>query len=306
MQTLFEKMNAYSALVEGFMKKHTDALYEREEFSSVKDSIRPLFDSVAYSLFAGGKRLRPFLAMEFCAVCGKMPEDALSYAAAIEMIHTFSLIHDDLPCMDDDDLRRGKPTNHKVFGEATALLAGDALAFYAFHAACDNTLSAETNLRAVKQLTDGAGVCGMIAGQQIDMWAEEHEADLELLTLLQQKKTGALFETACLLGCIAAGCSEKDVYWKSAVEYADHIGLAFQITDDILDVCGDSAVLGKNIGSDAINGKATFVTLLGLDGAKAKAANEVALAIKALEPFKNGDNTVTLEALATYILERKS
>ncbi len=228
-------------------------------------------------------------------------------AAAIEMVHTFSLIHDDLPCMDNDDLRRGKPTNHKVFGEACALLAGDALAFYALETASDCGLPTETELAAARILTRGAGVCGMIAGQQLDMWAEEHMADENLLTLLQEKKTGALFETSVLLGCLAAGCDENSEQARIAKEYAKHIGLAFQITDDLLDVCGNAALLGKNTGSDEQNGKTTFVSLLGIEGAKKRAAKEAALAVKALSAFdeENADISV-LTALAAYILERKN
>lgn len=303
--TLREKMSCYAALTENFMKSHVDALYAKPEFDAVMETVRPLFDSFGYSLFAGGKRLRPFLTMEFCAACGKASETAVSFAAAIEMIHTFSLIHDDLPCMDDDDLRRGKPTNHKVFGEACALLAGDSLAFYAFEAASDNDFSSETNLAAVRLLARGAGVCGMIAGQQIDMWAEDHPADEQLLTLLQRKKTGALFETAVLLGCLAAGKTDCSVEWACAKEYAAHIGLAFQITDDILDECGDAALLGKPTGSDVLNGKTTFVTLLGVSGAKERAKEEIRLAQEALYPMKNAAVT-DLSALADYILERES
>lgn len=302
---LTEKMHTYALLTENYMKQRTDLFYASTDLQTVADAVKPLFDSFTYSLFAGGKRLRPFLVLEFCRLCGGDALKALPFAAAIEMIHTFSLIHDDLPCMDNDDLRRGKPTNHKVFGEACALLAGDALAFYALETASDCDLPAETRLAAVRILTRGAGVCGMIAGQQIDMWAEEHAADESLLTLLQEKKTGALFETSVLLGCLAAGFDENTRQAHCAKEYAKHIGLAFQITDDLLDVCGDAALLGKNTGSDAQNGKTTFVSLLGIDGAKKRAAQEAALAMDALAPLENTNKTV-LNALAAYILERKN
>ena len=304
MHPLQEKLTHCAALTESFMKGHTARFYGDEAFAGFENCVKPLFESFEYSLFAGGKRLRPFLVMEFCAACGKNPETAVSYAAAMEMIHTFSLIHDDLPCMDNDDLRRGKPTNHKVYGEACALLAGDALAFYAFEAAQDNAFSAETNLAAVRLLAHGAGVCGMIAGQQIDMWAENHAADEKLLTLLQQKKTGALFETACLLGCLAAGKGPSDPEFTCARTYAAHIGLAFQITDDILDVCGDESLLGKHVGSDAENGKVTFVSLLGLERAREKAAEEIQMAKDALETI-DCSRRASLAALADYILERK-
>lgn len=304
---LNEKMHTYAQLTENYMKKRTDLFYQDPDFQNVSDAMKPLFDSFTYSLFAGGKRLRPFLVLEFCKLCGGDVTKAVPLAAAIEMVHTFSLIHDDLPCMDNDDLRRGKPTNHKVFGEACALLAGDALAFYALETASDCGLPTETELAAARILTRGAGVCGMIAGQQLDMWAEEHMADENLLTLLQEKKTGALFETSVLLGCLAAGCDENSEQARIAKEYAKHIGLAFQITDDLLDVCGDAALLGKNTGSDEQNGKTTFVSLLGIEGAKKRAAKEAELAVKALAAFneENADISV-LTALAAYILERKN
>lgn len=304
MPVLFEKMYVCSEITEKFMKKHSDALYLRKEFKGYEEHTKDLFDSFAYSLFAGGKRLRPFLVLEFCELCGKNHYEAISYAAAIEMIHTFSLIHDDLPCMDNDDLRRGKPTNHKVFGEACALLAGDALSLYAFSVMLDNKLSSEQNIKAIKLLSENSGVCGMIAGQQIDIYSENRCCDEKLLTLLQNKKTGCLFEAACLLGCIAAGKNENDAEYIAAKEYAKHIGLAFQITDDILDVCGDEATIGKKVGSDIHNGKSTFVTLLGIEGAKEKARNELEKAKQTLSVFSK-DKTALIE-LADFILERKS
>lgn len=298
-------MHEYATLTESYIKKRTDALYTEPSLRNALDAVSALFDSMAYSLFAGGKRLRPFLTLEFCALCGASVEKALPLAAAMEMVHTFSLIHDDLPCMDNDDLRRGKPTNHKAFGEATALLAGDALVFSAFECIADGALPAEAAVKAVSLLSKGAGACGMIAGQQLDMWAEEHPSDDALLTLLQQKKTGALFETAVKLGCLAAGFDESTVQSKAAADFASHFGLAFQITDDLLDVCGDTALLGKSVGSDAQNGKTTFVTLLGTDGARKKAAQEVACAKKALEAFHNADTSALCE-LTDYLLERNS
>ena len=304
-ELLNEKLHTAALLTENYLKTRTDMVFRNPSIASAQDAVRPLFDSFAYSLFAGGKRLRPFLVLEFCKLCGGESEKALPFAAAIEMIHTFSLIHDDLPCMDNDDLRRGKPTNHKVFGEACALLAGDALAFYALETAADCDLPAQTKLSAVQLLTRGAGVCGMIAGQQIDMWAETHPCNTEMLTLLQEKKTGALFETAVLLGCLAAGVPEDSDKARFAKDYAKHIGLAFQITDDLLDECGDAALLGKNTGSDKQNGKTTFVSLLGIEGAKERAAKEAALAVQALKAFDATD-TAVLCALADYILCRKN
>ena len=309
MSVLFEKMSEYSALTEKFMKNLTDVFYTKDEFKGSEEYVKNIFDSFCYSLFAGGKRLRPFLVLEFCRLCGGNINDALSYASAIEMIHTFSLVHDDLPCMDDDDLRRGKPTNHKVYGEACALLAGDALSLFAFEAATENTLSAEQNILAVKLLAKNAGICGMIAGQQIDITAEnkkQSENDEALLTLLQNKKTGCLFEASCLLGCIAANKKHVDSEYLAASEFASHIGLAFQIADDILDVCGDEKTLGKNIGSDSENGKTTFVTLLGIEGAKTKAKAEIEKAKHALSVFeKNGVDISLLLQLSDFIVNRE-
>ena len=307
MSVLFDRMSEYSALTEKHMKKLTDRFYTKEEFKGHEEYVKDIFDSFCYSLFAGGKRLRPFLVLEFCRLCGGDVNEALSYASAIEMIHTFSLIHDDLPCMDDDDLRRGKPTNHKLYGEACALLAGDALSLYAFEAATENGLSAEQNIRAVKLLARNAGVCGMIAGQQIDITAENKgEAVTEsVLTLLQNKKTGCLFESSCLLGCISAGKNENDTEYKAATAFASHIGLAFQIADDILDVCGDEKALGKNIGSDSENGKTTFVTLLGIDGARKKAKDEIIKAKDALSILETkGADCALLYELADFIIDR--
>ncbi len=307
MSVLFDRMSEYSTLTEKHMKKLTDGFYTKEEFLGYEEYVKDIFDSFCYSLFAGGKRLRPFLVLEFCRLCGGDVNEALSYASAIEMIHTFSLIHDDLPCMDDDDLRRGKPTNHKLFGEACALLAGDALSLYAFEAATENTLSAKQNVKAVKLLARNAGICGMIAGQQIDMTAENKGEDVNesVLTLLQNKKTGCLFEAACLLGCIAADKKECDEEYKAAITFAHHIGLAFQIADDILDVCGDEKALGKNIGSDSENGKTTFVTLLGIDGAKKKAKDEIIKAKDAVMVLeKNGADCSALYELADFIVDR--
>lgn len=308
MSVLFDKMSEYSVLTEEKMKELTDSFYKKEEFIGNEEYVKDVFESFKYSLFAGGKRLRPFLALEFCRLCGADIKKALSYACAIEMIHTFSLIHDDLPCMDNDDLRRGKPTNHIVFGEACALLAGDALSLFAFEAVTENTLTPEQNLRAVRLLAKNAGICGMIAGQQIDMTAEnkrQSEITEGLITLLQNKKTGCLFEASCLLGCIAAGVSDKDKRYISASRFASHIGLAFQIADDILDVCGDSEALGKTVGSDRENGKTTFVTLLGIDGARKKAAEITGLAKKELEIFEaSGADCSLLYDLCDFIINR--
>lgn len=224
-----------------------------------------LYDAMRYSLLAGGKRLRPILTLETCRMCGGAPEAALPFACAVELIHTYSLIHDDLPCMDDDDLRRGHPTNHKVFGEAMAVLAGDALLTAAFELAAGHgtALDAGRTLQICSCLGQAAGGQGMVGGQALDMAGEDRPLTVSDVENLQVLKTGALISAAAEIGCIVAGGSEED---RAAVRrYAQNLGLAFQIRDDILDVAGDEAVLGKSVGSDARSGKTTFVTLLGLD-----------------------------------------
>lgn len=305
MKSLFEKMSSYAVFVEEYMKSRISNLVSNKDFTGYENTVKPLYDSMEYSLLSPGKRLRPFLTMEFCRIFGKAPEKAVSYAASLEMVHAFSLIHDDLPCMDDDDMRRGRPTNHKVFGEACALLAGDALCFLPFETILDNDFPDSQNMRAVKILASCAGAAGMIAGQQIDMWAENNTPDEDILVLLQKKKTGALFTAACLLGCTAAGKGPGDREYSFAAEYASHAGLAFQIADDILDVCGDSKLLGKNAGSDEKNGKTTFVTLLGLEGARMKALEESELAKAAVDSITNEESEKKhLKLLADYFVQR--
>lgn len=224
-----------------------------------------IYDAMNYSLLAGGKRLRPILALECCRLCGGTDTQALSLGCAVEMIHTYSLIHDDLPCMDNDDLRRGKPTNHKVYGEATAVLAGDGLLTAAFEIAAEAAayLPAQRVVEAVHTLAAAAGAAGMVGGQVLDMAGEGHALALSEVEELQRLKTGALIAAAAELGCIAAGGSGAQ---RAAVRtYAGKLGLAFQIRDDMLDVTATTEELGKPIGSDAESGKTTFVTLKGLD-----------------------------------------
>ena len=253
-------------------------------------------DAMLYSASAGGKRIRPCLTMEFCRVCGGDPMDALPFACGVEMIQTYSLIHDDLPCMDDDDLRRGKPSCHKQFDEATALLAGDGLLTLAFGALASVQLPPERIRDAVAELSYEAGIYGMVGGQEMDL-ENETTGDtahfpLETLRATYEKKTCALLSAACRLGVIAAGGTDEQL--KAAGEYALQMGLAFQIIDDILDVTGDAAVLGKPIGSDAENGKPTYVTVLGVEGARAEAARHTAAALQALEIFPDHDKLTGL------------
>ena len=227
---------------------------------------KELLDAMRYSLLAGGKRVRPVLALKFCeALCGE-PEPALDYACAVEMLHTYSLIHDDLPCMDDDELRRGKPTCHVKYGEWLALLAGDALQTVAFERlACSLRTPPEANAKACGILAKAAGCAGMCAGQYLDMVGEGHEPDEARLTQIHAWKTAALLEAACLLGLTASPVEPTEEQWAAATRYARELGLAFQIRDDMLDVESTAEELGKPIGSDEDNGKTTFPSLYGLE-----------------------------------------
>lgn len=262
-------------------------------------------ESVRYSLTACGKRIRPFLARCFCNLCGGNENKAIQLGCALEMVHTYSLIHDDLPCMDDDDMRRGKPTNHKVFGEATAVLAGDGLLTEAFAVITECDISDKAKVEAVKVLAQKAGLLGMIGGQEIDLSSEGKDISLETLRILQKKKTGMLIEAGCLLGCIAAECTDEKTF-ECASEFAHAFGLAFQITDDILDVTGTQEELGKNIGSDEKEHKCTFVTHLGLDGARKEAERQLRLAKASLKSVFSGEYVDLLCELCDYLLERRS
>ncbi len=269
-----------------------DAAYSA--FSSLEESMR-------YSLMAGGKRLRPCLVIEFAKLFGADISSCIDYACSIEMIHTFSLIHDDMPCMDNDELRRGKPTNHMVFGEATALLAGDALIAFAFETIENSSLSDRQNMLAMKTLAHHTGPCGMCAGQQIDLQSEGKSIDAETLETLHAKKTGALIKCACILGCVAAGKEEGSQEYDDACRYAEKIGLAFQIADDILDVSGDEKKLGKKCGSDQKEDKNTYVTIFGIEKARELARTLCAEAKDIMEEYKGSE---FLCALADFIIDR--
>lgn len=223
--------------------------------------------AMRYSLLGGGKRIRAILVLEFARLGGVTMERAMPAACAIEMIHAYSLIHDDLPCMDDDDLRRGKASCHIQFGEAAALLAGDGLLTCAFETLCRaaESFPAGRVLAAIQRLSQYAGYCGMIGGQMIDLESEGKKIDAKTLEEMYALKTGALLKAACASGCLLSG---REDLVPAAEEYAQYLGLAFQIVDDILDITGDQALLGKPIGSDSQNDKNTFVTLFGLDKAK--------------------------------------
>ncbi len=240
-----------------------------------------LFEAMRYSLLAGGKRLRPVLTQAFCELCGGKAEQALPFAGAVEMVHTYSLIHDDLPCMDNDDFRRGKPTNHRVYGEAKAVLAGDALLTAAFSHLASAPLPAQQIVQAVSVLSQCAGELGMVGGQVLDMDSETRECTEQEVYEIQSRKTGALISAACRLGVIAAGGSQAQQ--DAAGAYADAVGLAFQIEDDILDVVGDAQKLGKAVGVDGK--KNTFVRLYGVEKCRQMIASETEKAVSALSVF---------------------
>ena len=265
---------------------------------------KEVFDSMKYSVENGGKRVRPLLTLLFCDACGGNVLQAVPMATAVEYIHTYSLIHDDLPCMDNDDFRRGKPSNHKVYGEATALLAGDGLltaAFERISSWCKAGLyDAEVAVNAIEELSRCAGSRGMIGGQVIDLANENNpNVKIETLQLLDSLKTGALIEAACVMGCIVAKADSEKV--DAARTFASKIGLAFQIKDDVLDVTSTAEKLGKPIGSDAENGKSTYVGILGIEKCQELVNQLTEDAIKALDVFP--ENGALLE-YAEYLAKR--
>lgn len=262
---------------------------------------RTVWEAMRYSLLVGGKRIRPVLTLAFAELCGGSAQQALPFACAVEMVHTYSLIHDDLPCMDDDDLRRGKPTNHKVFGEAMALLAGDGLLTRAFEQALAFSGPSSDAVRGASVLARCAGASGMVGGQCVDLSAQGKEVDLSLLQQMDQGKTVALISAACQMGCIAAGAGDGQL--EAARRYAEGLGMAFQIRDDILDVEGDAKTLGKNVGMDSARDKRNYVSLLGVEEAQRLVESYTDQAISALEAFA-GD-TAFLRELAVSLATRK-
>ena len=281
-------------LVEAALEKyftHTDSDYGE------------VIEAQKYSLLGGGKRIRPFLVNEVCRMLGGDIEASMPLACAVEMIHTYSLIHDDLPCMDNDDMRRGKPSNHKKFGYAGAMLAGDALLTRAFAViASADTLSERQRSDAVLTLANAAGDCGMIGGQIIDLNGEKQELSFEKLLKLHAHKTGAIIKCAAVLGCIAAGVELEDERTKAIATYAEKIGLAFQVIDDILDATSSAEELGKTVGSDADRNKTTFMTFYTIDGAREYAARLTDEAIRAISALPMAE---VLCGLAAELLERK-
>ena len=283
--------NAYRDYIESYLK---------EIFDDYKDQPQKLlFEAMQYSLLAGGKRLRPIFAFDFCRMCGGDWHDAAPFAAAIEMIHTYSLIHDDLPSMDNDDLRRGRPTNHKVYGEAMAILAGDALLTDAFMVASTAQLPDPANMgRAIGLLAECAGSVGMVGGQVLDIMAEQRECTVQEVLDIQNRKTGRLIIAACALGVLAGGGSQEQ--FQAACKFATALGLAFQIRDDMLDVIGTQEEMGKGVRTD--EKKNTFVRLYGLEKCEELVQKYTDVALEALSAF---ENTEYMTYLARSLTDRR-
>lgn len=290
MNKVLDKIEYYSQIVNEKM----------EEYIKNDEIPLKLQEAMAYSVFAGGKRLRPALLLASCELFGGNIEKALPFACAIEFIHTYSLIHDDLPALDNDDYRRGRLTSHKVFGEDLAILAGDALLSYAFEIMADASVDKDTIL-ATRYITYGAGARKMVAGQWVDVSSNGVNIDFEKMEYIHLNKTAAMIIGAIKAGAVCGGADEKNIDLMG--EYAKEIGYTFQIVDDILDVEGDSEELGKKTGSDLLNDKTTYVTMFGLEGAKLKAQEHTDTAISLLTPFN--EKAEFFVELAKYLLTRK-
>ena len=276
MELTFQDQTAqYRQFIEEFLDKNC-FVYPQEPQQS-------LFESMRYSLLAGGKRLRPIFVFDFCRMCGGQWRDAAEFAAAVEMIHTYSLIHDDLPCMDNDDYRRGRLTNHKVYGECLAVLAGDGMLTAAFEHLTKAPYSAEIRIRAVETLSRCAGELGMVGGQVLDTQSETRKCTKKEVLDIQSRKTGALIRAACLLGVLAGNGTQQQL--EAADQFASALGLAFQIRDDMLDVIGNAEELGKATGADA--NKNTFVQLYGLEECEKMVITYTNQAISALSVFSD-------------------
>ena len=273
-EMLSRRTEEYRVFIQDYLKDFYARFHEEPQ--------QLLFEAIEYSLLSGGKRLRPIFTLEFCRMCGSEWKNAAAFAAAVEMIQTYSLIHDDLPCMDDDDLRRGRPTNHKVYGEGMAVLAGDALLTDAFLVASTAKLPRPEDVAfAINVLAHNAGSLGMVGGQVLDINSEERVLTEEEVLAIQSRKTGALINAACVLGVIAAGGTDEQL--EAAGRFAGALGLAFQIRDDMLDVIGNEQELGKAVGTDTV--KNTFVRLYGLDKCEELVERYTDIALKALEIF---------------------
>jgi len=291
MMQIDERSREYRQYIEEYLRKFYAQLHDLPQYK--------LFEAMEYSLLAGGKRLRPLLAMEFCRISGGDPKTAAPFAGAVEMIHTYSLIHDDLPSMDNDDFRRGRPTNHKVYGEAMAILAGDALLTDAFMMASTAQLAAPKDMAfAIGMLAECAGSMGMVGGQVLDINSEERELNEQEVIDIQTRKTGALINAACVLGAVAGGATEEQI--DAAAKFSAGLGMAFQIRDDMLDMIGTQEEMGKGVGTDAT--KNTFVRLYGLEKCEELVQTYTRYAIDALSVF---NDTEYLVALAKSLTDRR-
>ena len=289
--TFKERSDRYRQFIEQYLADYINQFADEPQ--------KQLFDAMGYSLLAGGKRLRPIFVFDFCRMCGGDWKNAAPFAAALEMIHTYSLIHDDLPCMDNDDFRRGRPTNHKVYGEGIAVLAGDALLTDAFALAASAALPDPKQLSlAISTLAENAGSLGMVGGQVLDIMSEERELNEQEVIDIQSRKTGALINAGCILGVIAGGGSEEQI--QAAASFAGLLGLAFQIRDDMLDVIGTAEEMGKGVGTDAQ--KNTFVRLYGLEKCEELVQKYTNAAIRMLDAFENREY---MTALAKSLTDRR-
>ncbi len=286
-----QRSREYRAYIESYLKEFYEKIHDQPQ--------KLLIEAMEYSLLGGGKRIRAMLAFEFCRISGRDWRDAAPFAAAMEMIHAYSLIHDDLPCMDNDDFRRGRPTNHRVFGEGIATLAGDALLTDAFLLASRAILPRSDDMaRAIGLMAECAGSAGMVGGQVLDILSQERELTEKEVLDIQSRKTGGLIRGACCLGVLAGGGSEAQL--QGAARFADGLGLAFQIRDDMLDVLSTREEMGTSVGTDAA--KNTFVRLYGLERCEELVKAYTEQAIDALEPFADSGY---LAALAESLTERR-
>lgn len=281
--------NKFDAMTQQY-RDHIEQHFDQSCFCYPDEPQKTLFEAIRYSLLAGGKRLRPIFVFDFCRMCGGDWSKAVEFAAAVEMIHTYSLIHDDLPCMDNDDYRRGALTNHKVFGEAIAVLAGDALLTAAFGFLAKADYPAVIRIKAVEVLSKCAGELGMVGGQVLDMQSEERQCTQQEVLDIQSRKTGSLIKAACILGVLAGNGTDEQICAAGA--FAEHLGLAFQIRDDMLDVIGDAKELGKAVGVDGK--KNTFVQLYGLAECDAMVHTHTLQAIHSLNAFASPEYMINL------------
>lgn len=284
-----ERLKTYQTKIEEYLRNDC-SVYPQEPQQT-------LFEAMRYSLLAGGKRLRPVFVFDFCRMCGGDWEKATPFAAALEAIHTSSLIHDDLPCMDNDDYRRGRLTNHKVYGEDVAVLAGDALLIAAFSYISKAEYSAQVRIHAVEILADCVGELGMVGGQILDIQSEQRQCTAQEVLDIQSRKTGALIRAAAVLGVLAGNGTEEQM--SAAADFANHIGLAFQIRDDMLDQIGNAEALGKAVHTDTT--KNTFVQIYGIEECDRLVKEHTALAKEALVAFSNNE---FMQSLSDYLIDR--